>query len=117
MSVDRESESSCHLHMPIASMNVYSINNKYAKTEKFPPRFQSGYQSHYSTEKTVLACLLLDIHTVIHRPRLVLARLNMSATFESVNHNITGLKNQSDVECWSLLSWPNSICLYRQPPI
>ena len=52
------------------------------------PKFQSGYRSHHSTE-TLLVRLLSDIHTAIDNGEVtVLALLDVSAAFDSVDHNI-----------------------------
>ena len=52
------------------------------------PKFQSGYRSHHSTE-TLLVRLLSDLHTSIDNGEVtILALLDMSAAFDSVDHNI-----------------------------
>ena len=52
------------------------------------PKFQSGYGSYHSTE-TLLVRLLSDIHTAIDDGEVtVLALLDVSAAFDSVDHNI-----------------------------
>ena len=52
------------------------------------PKFQSGYRSHHSTE-TLLARLLSDLHTSIDNGEVtILALLDVSAAFDSVDHNI-----------------------------
>ena len=52
------------------------------------PKFQSGYRSHHSTE-TLLVRLQSDIHTAIDYGEVtVLALLDVSAAFDSVDHNI-----------------------------
>ena len=52
------------------------------------PKFQSGYRGHHFTE-TLLVRLVSEIHTAIDNGEVtVFALLNVSAAFDSVDHNI-----------------------------
>ena len=73
------------LHQRIVFRQLYN----YLSTADLLPRLQSAYRTHHSTETAVLKEVLTDILYAVDDGDLsVLALLNLSAAFDTVDHDI-----------------------------
>ena len=101
---------------------VFQIN-LYLETNKLIPPLQSAHRKHHSTETALLRVLDGILTSLDHREDVVLVMLDLSAAFDTLDHEIliSSLRSYFGVSdtvlttlVFILLKWAHAICHHRE---
>ena len=96
--------------------------NLYLETNKLIPLLQSAYRKHYFTETALLRVLDGILMSPDHREDVVLVMLDLSAAFDTLDHEILKSRLGSyfrflqhcTTVLFILLKWAHAVCHHRE---